>query len=289
MINPLAVRPWRGWFTTALATVAGLSVVLPTVASAAGADAEAGRKIFQQHCTACHTVGGGNLVGPDLKGVTAKRPREWLKFWISAPDAMLAGKDPIAMALLHEFHEVPMPNLHLGASDVNAVLAYLETTAPGTPAQPAASATAARGDAEIGKDLFTGVAGFHNGGPPCMACHSVAGIGALGGGQLGPDLTDVVMRFGGAAATAAFVGGSPTPTMSAIWSIHPLTAEERENVVAFLAQATVKERPPEAIWQLAGLAVLGLVFLLAIAAGIWRHRLRDGVRRPMIARQRISH
>ncbi|MFN3338009.1 MAG: hypothetical protein ACK42I_10985, partial [Thermomicrobium sp.] len=45
------------------------------------------------------------------------------------------------------------------------------------------------GDPIRGKELFTGVLRFENGGPPCQACHSIGGIGALGGGQLGPDLT----------------------------------------------------------------------------------------------------
>ena len=70
-----------------------------------------------------------------------------------------------------------------------------------------------------------------------MACHSVGGIGALGGGQLGPDLTAVGARYGGAAGLDAFVAGTPTPTMKAVWSQHPLTTEERASVVAFLGQA----------------------------------------------------
>src|SRR5262249_57116951 len=127
----------------AVATIAGLWA--PAVANAAETDAEAGKKIFQEKCVACHTVGGGNLVGPDLKGVTARRPREWLEQWIAAPDAMLAKKDPIAIELLHQFHDVPMANMGLSTSDVTAVIAFLETATstpaaagqgPGAPAGP---------------------------------------------------------------------------------------------------------------------------------------------------------
>ena len=279
---------WRRPAVATLATIAGIWAALPTVANAA--DADAGKKIFQEKCTACHTVGSGALVGPDLKGVTARRPREWLEQWIAAPDAVLAKKDPYATDLLHQFRDLPMPNQGLSASDVTAIITYLETAASGAAAQPsapaseAASAPAVPGNPETGKELFTGVARFHNGGPPCMACHSVGGIGALGGGQLGPDLTEVVTRLGGAAGVNAFVGGSPTPTMKAVWSQRPLTTEERASVVAFLAQAGVSQRPAQAIWQLAGLAVLGVVILLAIAAFNWRDRLRFGVRRPMVAK-----
>jgi len=292
--KPLA--SWRLLSIVALATIAAIWAALPAVANAAGTDAEAGKQLFQEKtCAACHSIGKGDLVGPDLQGVTTRRPREWLEQWIAAPDAVLAKKDAYAIGLLHQFHDVPMPNLGLSKSDVNAILAYLETTASGAAAQPSASATgvasepAVQGNPEIGKDLFTGVVRFQNGGPPCMACHSTGGIGALGGGALGPDLTTIVARFGGAAAVDAFVAGTPTPTMKAVWSQHPLTTQERASVVAFLAQAGLSQRPAEAIWQLAGLTVLGAVVLLAVAGFRWRKRLKFGVRRPMMARPTTGH
>jgi mono/diheme cytochrome c family protein len=279
---------WRWLSIVALATTAG--VCAPVVANAAGTDADAGKQVFQEKCTACHTVGGGPLVGPDLKGVNTRHPRQWLEQWIAAPDAMLAKKDPDAVNLLHQYHDVPMPNLGLSSSDVTAVLAFLETATSGpAPAGQAASGPAVQGNPEVGKELFTGVARFANGGPPCMACHSVGGIGALGGGQLGPDLTDVVSRYGGATAVDAFVGGTPTPTMKAVWSGHPLSNEERASVVSFLAQAGVAQRPAQAIWQLAGLAALGCVVLLIAAALRWQNRLRFGVRRPMMAIPATGH
>jgi cytochrome c2 len=282
--KPLA--SWRLLPIVALATIVAIWAALPAVANAAGTDAEAGKQLFQEKtCAACHTVGKGALVGPDLQGVTTRRPREWLEQWIAAPDAVLAKKDAYAIGLLHQYHDVPMPNLGLSKSDINAILAYLETASgAAAPATEAASAPAVQGNPDIGKELFTGVVRYQNGGPPCMACHSTGGIGALGGGALGPDLTTVVTRFNGAAAVDAFVAGTPTPTMKAVWSQHPLTTEERANVVAFLAQAGLSQRPAEAIWQLAGLTVLGVVILFAAAGFRWRNRLKFGVRRPMMAR-----
>jgi cytochrome c2 len=278
--KPLASLQWLS--IVALATIAGIGGVLPPLANAA-TDAEAGKQAFEQKCVACHTVGKGNLVGPDLKGVTERRPREWLEQWIAAPDAMLAKKDPVAIALLHEFRDVPMPNQGLTPAEVRAILAFLQNPDAAGAGTAAASAPAVQGNPEIGKELFTGVLRFRNGGPPCMACHSAGGIGALGGGQLGPDLTTLVERFGGTGAVDAFIAGMPTPTMKAVWSQHPLTTEERASVVGFLGQAGVSLRPAQAIWRLAGLAGLGLVILLAVAAWNWRKRLRFGVWRPMVA------
>jgi cytochrome c2 len=290
--NWLASPSWRS--VVALAAIAALWAALPSAANAAG-DAKAGEQLFQQKgCTACHTIGKGDLVGPDLKGVTEKRPHDWLVQWLTAPDQMVAKKDDYAVKLLHQYHDVQMPNLGLSTSDAENLLAFLAspgaaTAAAAAPAPQAANASAAKGNPEIGKDLFTGVVRFQNGGPPCMACHSVSGIGALGGGQLGPDLTEVVKRYGGASAVDAFIAGTPTPTMKAVWGQRPLTAEDRANVVSFLAQAEVSQRPAQAIWQLAGLAALGVVILLAIAAFNWSHRLRFGVRRPMVAVPTTGH
>jgi hypothetical protein len=96
-------------------------------------------------------------------------------------------------------------------------------------------------------------------------------------------LTGAVAKFGGAGGLNAFVAGTPTPTMKAVWSRQPLTTEESASVVAFVSQAEVTQRPAEAIWQLGGLAALGLVVLLAVAGLRWRNRLRNGVWRPMVA------
>lgn len=294
MTNEKPTASWRRLSIVALATIAGMCAALPGAANAAGADAETGKQLFEQKgCPACHTIGKGALVGPDLAGVTTRRPREWLEQWIAAPDAMIGKKDPTAVSLLQQFHDVPMPNLGLSTSEVDAVIAYLATAASGAAEQPSAPAepTSApvQGNPETGKDLFTGVVRFSNGGPPCMACHSVSGIGALGGGQLGPDLTEVIKLLGGTAGVDAFIGGTPTPTMKAVWSQRPLTAQERANVVSFLAQAQVTQRPAQAIWQLAGLAALGVVILLTIAAWRWNYRLRFGVRRPMVAKPTTGH
>jgi len=37
-----------------------------------------GQYTFAYHCAACHTIGHGDRIGPDLDGVTARRDRDWL-------------------------------------------------------------------------------------------------------------------------------------------------------------------------------------------------------------------
>lgn len=87
---------------------------------------EQGQVLFRNRCAACHTIGKGDLMGSDLKGVTARRERAWLARFIAAPDQMRASKDPIAVELFAKYNEMPMPNLGLTKTEVADLISYLE-------------------------------------------------------------------------------------------------------------------------------------------------------------------
>src|SRR2546430_12581214 len=78
-----------------------------------------GEYTFRNHCAACHTIGGGDLLGPDLKGVAASRERQWLERFIATPDALISANDPIARVLLERYNGVRMPNLGLAEDDAD--------------------------------------------------------------------------------------------------------------------------------------------------------------------------
>lgn len=241
------------------------------------AQASDGETLFQAKCAACHTIGGGDLVGPDLAGVTENRPQEWLTQWLLAPDQVLASGDPIATELFNKYNKVPMPNLGLTPDEVASLIAYL-----GSGATTGGGAALPVGDAAAGKALFVGNARFENGGPQCMSCHSIAGIGALGGGNLGPDLTvNGFTKYG--EGLAAFLGSPATVTMNAVWKDTPLTPQEQADLFAFMKNASVSEREPGTLLQIALLAIIGATALIALAQFSWRKRLK-GVRRPMLER-----
>jgi len=92
-----------------------------------------GEYTFLNHCAACHTVGQGDRIGPDLAGVTAKRDTEWLKKFILRPDLVLASGDPIAKDLFKKYKNVPMPNLALSQDDASVLMEFLSRP-PGTKA-----------------------------------------------------------------------------------------------------------------------------------------------------------
>lgn len=264
-----------------------ICIGLATIAEAAPPlqSPDEGQKIFIEKCVACHTIGKGALVGPDLQGVTTRRDKVWLTKWISAPDQVLAAKDPIAAQLLQQSNNVPMPNLGLTDSQVAALIAFLGTQTTGTFTPPPAAALLT-GNPATGKSLFTGAQRFTNGGSPCMGCHSAGAIGALGGGALGPDLTPAYTKYGGDAGTVSFLNGVPTVTMNAVWSKNPLTPQEQADLVAFLKQISVTERPIDLVGQLAIIAAIVAIIFLVIAQVYWRRRL-VAVRRPLVQRARL--
>jgi protein SCO1/2 len=84
-----------------------------------------GQFLFQSRCQACHTVGGGDRLGPDLKGVAERRNPAWLVRYVAEPERVLAEGDPIATGLFKKYNRVRMPNVELGTDDVAAVLSYI--------------------------------------------------------------------------------------------------------------------------------------------------------------------
>jgi len=85
-----------------------------------------GQALFVKTCGACHTVGKGSRVGPDLAGVTTRRTRDWLVSYIMEPEKVRAKRDPVAMSLAAQFPTVRMPNLGLSELDSSDVIAYID-------------------------------------------------------------------------------------------------------------------------------------------------------------------
>lgn len=113
-------------------------LALFVLGTAARADAVAdGKALFEQQCTACHTIGAGDRIGPDLRGVTERRSEDWLQRFISAPDKMLEAKDPIVVELYEKHNRIPMPNLGLSEAQVQGLIAYLRTAGGAGGATPA--------------------------------------------------------------------------------------------------------------------------------------------------------
>jgi protein SCO1/2 len=85
-----------------------------------------GQYLFATRCAACHTIGNGDKIGPDLLGVTNVRDRAWLARMIVDANKMIEEKDPIATALFKKYKEIRMPPLGLPEADVNILIEYMK-------------------------------------------------------------------------------------------------------------------------------------------------------------------
>lgn len=84
-----------------------------------------GETLFKQNCTACHTIGGGRLVGPDLMGVTDKREAKWLKSWILNSQDLIASGDADAIAIFEEYNKVVMQSFDFSNQELDSLLVYI--------------------------------------------------------------------------------------------------------------------------------------------------------------------
>jgi len=98
---------------------------MPASATPADPVAIQGKNDFESKCLACHTLGAGNKLGPDLAGVTKRRNEEWLRGWMRAPEQMLKS-DADAQALLKQFNNVPMPNQNLSEQEIKNYVEYFK-------------------------------------------------------------------------------------------------------------------------------------------------------------------
>ena len=152
-------------------------------------------------------------------------------------------------------------------------------------AMPLAAQTGTPGSPEAGKALFTGVVHFANGGPACASCHSTAGLDFPGGGSMGPDLTVVYSKLGPDGLNSA-LETLYFPAMTPIYVYRPLTQDERHNLFAFF-QNLSRQQAEAPMPAIGGIALAGLVILLAATGIAGRHRLKP-VRRRLVERARLE-
>lgn len=109
-----------------------------------------GKQAFELKCLACHSIAGGDKLGPDLYQVTKRRSEAWLGRWMHDPQGMLQT-DPIAKEMLAKY-KIPMPNQNASEEEIKAYLAYFkwadEHVQPQGTRQPQLAPDAARGPEE---------------------------------------------------------------------------------------------------------------------------------------------
>ena len=254
--------------------------LLLTMSAAGTVLAESGKELFEKQCSGCHTIGGGDGGGPDLKGVVARHSTDWLVRIITEPDKLTSEKDPAQLELVKKFGS-EMPNLGVSGDDARKIVSFLQEgavpaaagNAPSAGAAPAASAPgkevpSGRELISSGADLFTGRTPFAKGGPPCVSCHALHYRGIYGG-ALAADLTGMYAKMGESGVRGVLKGLS-FPVMKKAFADRPLSEEEIAALTALFKDASEKPEPAVEPYPVAGLCFFAL---LIVAAIVYKRRI----------------
>jgi mono/diheme cytochrome c family protein len=254
--------------------------------------------LFEKSCYSCHNIGGGDKKGPDLKGVTARRTREWLHQYIATPAAMSRNGDPAAAALFKKFAPEVMPDQATTPDQIDAILMLIDDLSKKNETFVPAGAKLARpivpSDIDAGLALFTGRTALKGEGAACISCHNVSGVARLGGGTLGPDLTGVNTKYKDP-ELIGILQNPNFPTMKSVFGTRPLADEEIVQLFAYFQNAKVTQPAAQLNpgfvrldpWFVAVGFVLALLSVWSFSL-IWRNRLH-GVREPIVRTAGKSH
>jgi mono/diheme cytochrome c family protein len=269
MSHPFTTRRWQ------------LALLLLLTASAQ-ALADSGKELFEKQCTGCHSIGGGDGAGPDLKGVGSRRPAEWLVRVIVEPDKLAAEKEPTQTGLVKKYGS-EMPNLGISRDDAQKIAAFLQGGAGPAAASEGAAAPASeepKKETVVTKELlasgvalFSGKTLFAKGGPPCVSCHALRYPGIYGG-ALATDLTGMFGKMGETGVRGVLKGLS-FPIMKKAYADRPLSEEEMTALTALFRDASrslgeggkdasQRQEMPSDPYPAAGLGFFALFIVLAI-------------------------
>jgi len=109
-------------FNSIAQTAVAPTAVAP-VAAASG-DAVKGKELFNTNCAACHKL-DAKMTGPALRGVSARRSKDWLYSWIKNSSAMIKAGDADAVKLFNENNKAVMTAFpQLSNGDIDNIIAY---------------------------------------------------------------------------------------------------------------------------------------------------------------------
>ena len=248
-----------------------------------------GETTFKQICAACHTIGKGRLVGPDLANVDNRRPEEWIIRFVKSSQTVIKGGDKYADSLFKAFNQMPMPDHpDLKDSQIKEIIAYIKLNSSATAIAASTTITdALTGNAKRGQELFVGNIRFANNGPPCTPCHNVNLEGFISGGALAKDLTQSVTRLT-VAGVSVVISGLPFPQMKQSYETRPLTPQEVADIASFL-KYTDEVAATQAISSVGNKmligGIIGVVALLILFSFFWMKRKQQSVNYAIYKRQ----
>jgi nitrite reductase (NO-forming)/hydroxylamine reductase len=213
------------------------------VAAGNADDIAAGKTEFEKQCTACHSIGEGKRVGPDLKGIGQTRDREWLEKWLKDPVGM-SQNDEIGKKIFAEWNNVPMPKPNLDDKQAGQVLDYIDSRS----AELGDKVVEAEKFSELGKEDFDKAAALYF--DRCSGCH-----GTLRAGATGPNIQPKRTKEIGTAGIKAILANG-TPAGMPAWGRLGILSEEEITLISNYVQMEPPAPPKhdlediKATWEL---------------------------------------
>jgi mono/diheme cytochrome c family protein len=245
-----------------------------TTSSSFGQLSQLGQQVYAQECATCHgsTGQGGSapaLIGADSSLNTFQNADSLLSFIsktmpLTAPGSLSQEQYWQLLSFLVLQNDFVSAQTAFDPNTLSQILLSLTTTPPTTTA-------VSSGNADTGRGLFTGSIALENKGIACISCHNVKGVGALGGGTVGNDLSDEYAKLGNG-GLLSLLQNIPFPIMKNIYANHPLTSTEETDLIAFLGQSHAgSSSNKEIIFVAIGLG--GFLVLMSILVLGWRRRI----------------
>jgi mono/diheme cytochrome c family protein len=253
--------------------------------------ADEGEQLFKTTCAACHTIGKGRLVGPDLLNIAEKRSQEWLISFIKSSTAVIKSGDPDAVAIFKEYNSLLMPDNNYSDAQVVSILDYIKAGGSSTGGQENTvtvdilSETTSE-NVSIGLQLFTGTQRLENGGAACTSCHKVRDERIFSSGTLAKDLSES-FDIMGSAGISAIINSPPFPVMQVAYNKNPLTEEEVINLTAYLKSVSkerIYQRPTDFSMLFAILSISAFIMILMTTIILYFRRKKFPVNREILDR-----
>lgn len=235
--------------------VMGLIVLLPDPARAEVE--EDGLAVYETNCSACHQPDGLGIPAsfPPLAGNPNVQDTAYLH------TVIVEGLSGPIEVLGVTYDGVMPPFAGLSDAEIDVLIAYVqadsfEAGGDGEMLEP--------GNAATGEAIFLGSQRLENAGPACVSCHTAASHQNLSGYTLGPDLTDLAVRYGGEEAVAGALANPPSATMLPLFDGAPITDQERADLAAYFSSISDAEiaRGPVDVLLVGG--VIGAIVLFAL-------------------------
>ena len=104
---------------------------------------------FTTYCGACHSIGEGLRVGPDLAGIHERRSQDWLEQFVKSSQSLIKSGDAEAIAIAAEFNGIIMPDALISEQQIREVLSYIAVRSAGLASAGGESTTVATQPAPV--------------------------------------------------------------------------------------------------------------------------------------------